>query len=345
MAQNHELFMQRCFDLALQGSGKVAPNPLVGAVIVYDGRIIGEGYHAQYGGPHAEVNAINSVEKSDAALIQLSRLYVNLEPCSHTGKTPPCTNLIIEKKIPEIIIGMQDPNPLVAGKGIEQLKQAGCQVNTGVLQSAAAHLNRRFLIWMKKKRPYIILKWAQTMDGFIGKENREVSISHHYSNTLVHKWRSEEAAILVGTNTAMTDDPQLDSRHWNSINPVRMVLDRNLQLPDTLHLFDGSIPTVVFTAQQKTNTRQADYVTINFEEAVIEQLLTKIYERNFQSVLVEGGQQLLQSFINSKLWDEARIIVAPELSGSGVPAPAVEAIPFSKEYLGHDELIIQYQSA
>lgn len=345
MAQNDEVYMQRCIELALQGSGKVAPNPLVGAVIVYDNRIIGEGYHAQYGGPHAEVNAINSVDKNDAELLQSSTLYVNLEPCSHTGKTPPCAKLIIEKKIPEIIIGMEDPNPLVAGKGIQQLINAGCKVKAGVLHSAAAHLNRRFLTWMEKCRPYIILKWAQTMDGFIGKENREVAISHQYSNTLVHKWRSEEASVMVGTNTAITDDPQLNSRHWNKVNPVRIVLDRNLRLPDTLQLFDGSIPTIVFTAQQKENSKQAEYITIRFDEEIISTLLAKIYERNLQSVLVEGGRQLLQSFIDSGLWDEARIIVAPVLSGNGIPAPKLKATSFTKEYLGHDELIIQYQSA
>lgn len=345
MPQPDEIFMHRCIELALQGAGKVAPNPLVGSVIVYEGHIIGEGYHAQFGDPHAEVNAIRSVAQSDLAYLPSSTLYVNLEPCSHTGKTPPCADLIIEKKIPAVIAGMQDPNPLVAGSGIAKLIQAGCKVKTGVLHEEVMHLNRRFVTWIEKKRPYIILKWAQTMDGFIGKENQSLAISHHYAKTLVHKWRSEEASIMVGTNTALTDNPRLDSRHWNRQNPVRLVPDRYLRLPQTLHLFDGSIPTIVFTAQQKESTINTTYVTIDFEAHFIASFLDKLYERQLQSVLVEGGSRLLQSFIDSGLWDEARIIVAPETAGSGVPAPRMQATPFSRKYVGEDELIIQYHIA
>ncbi|MEP7128865.1 MAG: bifunctional diaminohydroxyphosphoribosylaminopyrimidine deaminase/5-amino-6-(5-phosphoribosylamino)uracil reductase RibD, partial [Chitinophagales bacterium] len=307
-------------------------------------KIIGEGFHHQYGKPHAEVNAIQSVKEEDLHLLSQSRLYVNLEPCSHTGKTPPCADLIIEKQIPEVIIGMQDPNPLVSGKGIAKLRQAGCYVKVGLLKDESLKLNRRFVTYIEKKRPYIILKWAQSADGFIGIENQEVPLTNHFSKTLTHKWRSEEAAIMVGTQTALVDDPVLDSRLWNHRNPVRIVLDRNLRLPESLHLFNGSIPTIVFSSTKKAASKNIEFVSIDFEGHLLEHLLTSLYERQIQSVLVEGGQKLLQSFIDSALWDEARIFIVPEMLGNGITAPKMNAHVFSKERIGDDALFIQYPS-
>ncbi|MBK9733010.1 MAG: bifunctional diaminohydroxyphosphoribosylaminopyrimidine deaminase/5-amino-6-(5-phosphoribosylamino)uracil reductase RibD [Chitinophagaceae bacterium] len=336
--------MRRCLELAMLGSGNVAPNPLVGSVIVHGDKIIGEGFHQQYGGPHAEVNAIVSVKEDDLHFLSQSRLYVNLEPCSHTGKTPPCADLIIEKQIPEVIIGMQDPNPLVSGKGIAKLREAGCKVSVDVLKEECLILNRRFANFIEKKRPYIILKWAQSADGFIGEVNQEVSLSNHFSKTLTHKWRSEEVAIMVGTQTALVDDPILDSRLWSQHNPLRIVLDRHLRLPETLHLFDGSIPTLVFTSKKKAALKNMEFVTIDFNDQLLNHLLSILYERQIQSVLVEGGQKLLQSFIDGALWDEARIFITPGVLGKGIAAPRISASVFSQEHVGDDTLFIQYPS-
>lgn len=340
MQHADDLYMQRCLDLALQGIGRVAPNPMVGCVIVHDGNIIGEGLHQAFGGPHSEVNAIQSVKKENHHLLSSSVLYVNLEPCSHYGKTPPCADLIIEKKIPKIIIGTPDPNPLVSGRGVEKLKDAGCEVITGILESACNHLNKRFFTFVKKKRPYIILKWAQTTDGFIAPENKQATISNEYSRTLVHKWRSEESAIMVGTTTALVDDPVLDARMWNQQNPLRIVLDNTFRLPQSLHLFDGNIPTIVFTSKQKEPQPNIEFVTIDFNNQMLNQMLQKLYDRNILSVLVEGGAKLLQTFIDSNLWDEARIFIAAKNLRTGVIAPKASGTVFSKEKIGADELII-----
>lgn len=332
--------MQRCIDLAIQGSGKVAPNPLVGCVIVHAERIIGEGFHRLYGGPHAEVNAIQSVKNEERSLLLQSTLYVNLEPCSHFGKTPPCADLIIENKIPKVMVGTADPNPLVHGHGIEKLKRAGCEVQVGILHHEAFHLNRRFFTFIEKKRPYIILKWAQTHDGITGLENEEVSLSNHFSKTLVHRWRSEEAAVMVGTNTAMSDDPLLDARLWNQHKPLRIVLDRNLRLPKSLQLFDGTIPTLVFTAQPAAPIPNVELVVVNFEDELVKQVLLKLYEREVQSVLVEGGSALLQTFIDSGHWDEARIFTTPEILKKGIAAPRIQGQIIAKEQIGNNELMI-----
>ena len=244
-----EKFMQRCIDLARLGAGNVAPNPMVGCVIVLGGKMIGEGFHQKYGEAHAEVNAIHSVK--DENLLEHSTLYVSLEPCSHFGKTPPCTDLIIEKKIPEIIIGCIDPNPLVGGDGIRKLHKANRQVQVGVLEAACRELNKRFFTFIEKKRPYVVLKWAQTADHFMAPLNKQrLQISNEYSQTLVHRWRSEEQAILIGTETALHDNPKLDARKWNGRNPLRIVLDRTLRLPETLEIFkQGNF--IVFTEKKK----------------------------------------------------------------------------------------------
>lgn len=324
--QQAEYYMERCIQLARLGAGKVAPNPMVGAVLVYNNRIIGEGWHQQYGGPHAEVNCIASVEEADRHLISSSTIYVSLEPCAHFGKTPPCADLIIQHRIPAVVIGCRDPFDAVNGKGIEKLEQAGIQVTTGVLEKACLQLNERFFTYHLQKRPFVILKWAQTGDGFIARENKQerLFISNNETNTLVHKWRSEEAAILVGTHTALYDNPSLTNRLWTGHSPVRLVVDRHLKLPDTLHLFDGQEPTIVFNTIKNEVTPNLQYYKLSATDNLPQQILQALYELTLLSVIVEGGRQLLQSFIDSNLWDEARVITNQALSiHQGIPAPVL----------------------
>lgn len=333
---NHETYMQRCIQLAKLGAGNVAPNPMVGAVLVYENEIIGEGYHMQYGQAHAEVNCINSVPEKFKAQISNSVLYVSLEPCAHFGKTPPCANLIIQQQIKNVVIGCRDSFKQVNGKGIEQLKAAGVEVVIDVLKEDCLQLNRRFFTFHNSQRPYIILKFAQTADGFIGKttlcpskggEQERLLISNEFTNKLVHQWRSEEAAILVGTNTALFDNPSLTNRLWTGKNPLRLVIDTQLKLPSTLQLFNQQEKTVVFNLLKNEINQQIEYVQLNTTDSVIQQIIQYCYSHNIQSILVEGGTRLLQSFINENLWDEARIITneqlfvqvgiaAPKLSGS-----------------------------
>ena len=322
-----EYYMERCIQLARLGAGMVAPNPMVGAVLVHNDRIIGEGWHRQYGGPHAEVNCIASVQEADRHLINASVMYVSLEPCAHFGKTPPCADLIIHHRIPEVVVGCRDPFDAVNGKGIEKLQQAGIKVTTGVLEAACLQLNERFFTFHTKKRPFIILKWAQTADGFIARENKSerLLISNSETNILVHKWRSEEAGILVGTHTALYDNPSLTNRLWTGPSPVRLVLDRELKLPAGLHLLDGQPATVVFNAQKQEQQENLLYYKISFGEKIVEQLLTALYELKIISVIVEGGSQLLQSFIDAGIWDEARVITNTTLFiGNGLAAPQLQ---------------------
>jgi len=317
--------MQRCLDLALSGLGHVAPNPIVGAVLVYENRIIGEGYHQQYGGPHAEVNCINSVSAEDEALISKSTLYVSLEPCVHFGKTPPCTDLIIKKNIPEVVIGCRDSYDEVNGKGIEKLRVNGVNVITGLMEKESIDLNRRFFTFHQHHRPYIILKWAQSSDGRISAGNDERTlISNEYSNRLVHQWRTEEDAILVGTHTALLDDPALTARLWPGKNPLRLVIDTGLKLPLSLRLFDGTVKTIVFNLQKQEEAEMITYYKLDAGFPVIPQILSALYKLQVQSVLVEGGAKLLQSFIDAELWDEARVIGNAQLTiGKGVNAPVL----------------------
>jgi diaminohydroxyphosphoribosylaminopyrimidine deaminase/5-amino-6-(5-phosphoribosylamino)uracil reductase len=320
--------MQRCIQLAKLGAGNVAPNPMVGAVLVHDGAIIGEGYHRQYGQAHAEVNCINSIPSHLKSLIPLSTLYVSLEPCAHFGKTPPCSNLIIEQQIKKVVVGCRDSFAAVNGKGIEQLKAAGVEVVVDVLRDECLQLNSRFFTFHNHHRPNVILKFAQTADGFLGRlTNERLLISNEFTNKLVHQWRSEEAAILVGTNTALKDNPTLTNRLGHGKNPVRLVIDKQLKLPSTLHLFNQQEKTVVFNELKNEVNQQIEFVQLHPESSVIQQILQYCYNNKLQSILVEGGTQLLQSFINENLWDEARIITneklfvqngvaAPKLSGS-----------------------------
>lgn len=314
--------MHRCLELAALGAGHVAPNPMVGSVLVYDDRIIGEGYHEIHGKAHAEVNCINSVAEADQPLIEKSTIYVSLEPCAHHGKTPPCADLIIEKRIPRVVVGCRDPFPLVNGKGIEKLEAAGIEVTPGVLEKECQQLNRRFFTFHTRHRPYIILKWAQSANGYIARPGERTAISNEYTNRLVHKWRSEEASILVGPRTALIDDPALTNRFWTGLDPIRLVIDKQLQLPASLRLFDKRAKTIVFNTRQHDPGANPGYYQVAEDSSLINQLLIALHQLKIQSVLVEGGARLLQSFIDEDAWDEARIIINNDLDlPAGLPAP------------------------
>lgn len=320
--------MLRCLELAKNGRGRTYPNPMVGAVIVHQGRIIGEGWHQKAGEPHAEVNAIAAV-KNKSHLKEVT-IYVSLEPCSHYGKTPPCSDLIIASGIKKVVIGTVDPFAKVAGRGIRKLIQAGCEVQVGVLDKKCQFLNRRFFTFHQKKRPYIILKWAQTHDGYIAplaqKDGEPVWISTQASQQLVHKWRSEEQAILVGTQTAIKDNPSLTTRLWQGPNPTRVVLDRNLHLPTDANLFDQQAKTIVFTAKKKVyQQNNLHYEPIDFTQNVPEQICDVLYRHNIQSLIVEGGQKTLQSFIDENLWDEARVFRGNKNFEKGIKSPILSA--------------------
>ena len=333
--------MHRCLQLAELGSGNVAPNPMVGSVLVHNNKIIGEGYHQVYGEAHAEVNCINSVKAEDQAFIQQSTLYVSLEPCAHFGKTPPCADLIIKNKIQKVIVGCRDPFAQVNGKGIEKLLAAGVEVIAGVLEDECKDLNKRFFIFHIQHRPYIILKWAETGDRKIANDlhkpgDTRLLISNEQTNRLVHKWRSEETAILVGTNTALLDDPSLTTRLWTGRDPIRLVIDMHLKLPKSLNLFDGKTPTIIFNFHQHslpfekmaaTDLRSigVEYYQVTEDVNLVHQIMNALYQLNIQSMIVEGGAQLLQSFIDDNSWDEARIISNQHLIlGEGLPAPVLK---------------------
>lgn len=319
-----EKYMRRCIQLARNGICHTAPNPMVGAVIVRDGKIIGEGYHVRCGEGHAEVNAIASVK--DESLLKEATIYVSLEPCSHYGKTPPCADLIIRKGIPRVVVGCVDPFSLVAGRGIQKLRDAGIEVTVGVLEKECRELIRAFITFNVKKRPYITLKWAQSADGFIDvrrDEGAPVRLSTPLSILAVHKMRAEQKAILVGRRTALLDNPSLTVREWYGQNPLRLVIDRQLTLPPHLHLFDGSTPTLVFTEKEKADTQNLTYVTLDFGQNILPQIMQVLYERKIQTLLVEGGSQTLQSFLEQGLWDEAFIEHAQVALHDGIPAPTL----------------------
>lgn len=333
-----EIYMHRCIQLARNGLCGAAPNPMVGAVIVCDGKIIGEGYHAKCGEAHAEVNAIRSVKNQE--LLNRSTIYVSLEPCAHYGKTPPCADLIVEKQLKRVVVGCQDPFAKVDGKGIEKLCQAGIEVTVGVLEKECLELIERFVTYHARKRPFITLKWAQSEDGFIDLNRtagEPVKLSNDFTSMLVHKRRAEHDAILVGTRTALLDNPSLNVRNWYGKSPLRLVIDRNLTLPSHLKLFDGSQPTILFTAQRKENLHHVEYVTLDFSQSILPQIVEALHARKIQSLLVEGGAMLHQSFIEDNLWDEAFVEVAPIALGSGVKSPSLpdEMLVETKKVNGH----------
>lgn len=317
------VFMRRALELATLGRGSVSPNPMVGCVIVHNGQIIGEGWHQRYGDWHAEVNAVNdALTRTPAPLLQEATVYVTLEPCSHFGKTPPCADLLIEKPVKRVVVCNDDPNPLVAGKGIQKLRDAGIEVVTGVLTEEGRQLNVRFFTFFEQKRPYIILKWAETADGFIADEDKQpLTISCRQSRTLSHQWRTQEDAILVGTNTALNDNPQLNARLWAGPDPIRIVLDRTLRLPRELHVFDNTQKTIIYNAFSNEEEGETTFVQINFDENFIEHFLADLHKRKIQSVLVEGGAQLLQAFLNDGHFDEIRVFTSPHPIGKGTSAP------------------------
>ena len=343
--------MLRVLELAELGRGKVSPNPMVGCVIVHNDKIIGEGWHRNFGSPHAEVNAIDSVK--DKSLLPQSTLYVNLEPCAHVGKTPPCADLIIKKNIKKVVIANLDPNPLVAGKGVEKLKTAGCKVQSGMLEDKGYNLNKRFFTFHNKQRPFIILKWAETQDGFIArfplrpldKSDKSKWISNELSRKLVHKWRAEEDAIMIGTNTAKYDDPKLNTRHWSGKDPVRIVIDRERKLSDDLNIFDNKHLTICYNAKINDENRNLFFIKIHDWDDLLEEILKDLYNRNIQSLLVEGGGKLLQSFIDSNLWDEIRLFKASKIFGKGIPAPVFNAREESATSLLDDRLMIYAHGA
>ena len=336
---NPSLFMQRALDLAERGKGTVRPNPLVGCVLVHEGNIIGEGYHEQYGGPHAEVNAIASV--TDPNLLTDATAYVSLEPCSHWGKTPPCANLLVEKGIKSVVVATLDPNPLVAGKGVKLIEQAGISVQVGLLEQEARWQNRRFFCQQEKHRPYLILKWAQTQDGFIARENFDSKwISGTQSRQLVHQWRAEEQAILVGKNTALHDNPRLNVRDWTGSDPIRVVLDSKLELPADLHLFDQQIPTLCYNTLKNETLPNLEWVKL--PELSPEALLADLHARQIQSVLIEGGSQTIHQFLAAGLWDEARVFTAPIEFERGIAAPQLTQTPAESHAIGEDQLDLYY---
>lgn len=333
-----ELFMQRALELAARGIGSVSPNPRVGCVIVHEHRIIGEGWHQRYGGPHAEVEAVSSV--ANPSLLADSTAYVNLEPCSHTGKTPPCADLLIAKKLKRVVIANRDSNPLVSGGGIEKLRAAGIDVTEGVLANKGRELNKRFFCQMEQQRPYIVLKWAQTSDRFIAKETYESKwISGEASRQWVHRWRAEEDGILVGSRTASHDNPMLNVRHWSGRNPVRIVIDRFLRLSQSLHLFDRQTQTICYNLLKHEENENLLLVRLD-EQNFLSHLLQDLLRQKVQSVLVEGGRETLQAFIDGGWWDEARVFTSPRSFGKGIAAPIIRGKVVSQETIGDDRLDI-----
>ncbi|MCI2229691.1 bifunctional diaminohydroxyphosphoribosylaminopyrimidine deaminase/5-amino-6-(5-phosphoribosylamino)uracil reductase RibD [Polaribacter sp. MSW13] len=323
---NHEFYIKRCLQIAKNGIGTSRPNPSVGAVITHQNKIIGEGFTSPYGGNHAEVNAVNSVKNK--ALLKEATIYVTLEPCSHFGKTPPCADLLVKHQFKNVVIGTVDSNDLVAGKGIDRLEKAGINVIVGVLEKECRAHHKRFFTVQEKKRPYIILKWAQTQNGFIAphfkNEQKPVWISNTYSQQLVHKLRSKEHAILVGTNTAIADNPKLNVRNWSGKNPIRIVLDKSLRIPKSLNVFDGSIKTIVITETKLEDKKNVIFEEINFSENIAKQICVVLQKHKIQSVIIEGGTQTLQTFIDANLWDEATIIIGNVLFEKGIKAPIIK---------------------
>ncbi len=352
----HEKYIKRCIEIAQNGLGTTAPNPMVGCVITHKNRIISEGFTSTYGGNHAEANAINAIK--DKSLLEETTLYVTLEPCSHFGKTPPCSNLIIKHKIPNIVIGCRDDNPKVAGKGITKLKAAGCNVIVGVLENDCKQHHKRFFTFHNKRRPFIILKWAETTDGFIApirhydsnnleevisqstkrlpqqtsllrNDARPIWVTNAFSRQLVHKWRAEEQAILVGTNTVIQDNPSLTTRHWKGNNPIRVIIDKTHKLSKDNHIFDTSSEIIVISENN-----------INFNKPIAQQICNVLYKKNINSVIIEGGAQTLQTFIDENLWDEARVFIGKTIFREGTLAPKLSGQLASEEKIVDDILRI-----
>jgi diaminohydroxyphosphoribosylaminopyrimidine deaminase/5-amino-6-(5-phosphoribosylamino)uracil reductase len=336
--------MQQAINLAIKSFGRVAPNPMVGCVIVYNGKVIGKGYHEKYGEAHAEINALRSVKNK--ALLKDATLYVTLEPCAHHGKTPPCADTIIKHGIKKVIIGCVDPNPLVKGKGIAKLMHSGCTIITGVLEKECTELNKRFFTFHREKRPYIILKWAMTKDGYIDKirtiDEKPLKITGKKADKLSHKWRSEEQAIMVGTRTTLMDDPMLTNRlatgKLKDKSPIRIILDRNLVLPREANIFNKFAKVIVLNEKKNSQSGNTEFVKIKFKKNALDTILDELYNRNIQSLIVEGGASFLNSFITQGLWDEARVFISPQKAGNGIKAPIIKGNLHRKIKIGSDTL-------
>ncbi|MBC7891529.1 MAG: bifunctional diaminohydroxyphosphoribosylaminopyrimidine deaminase/5-amino-6-(5-phosphoribosylamino)uracil reductase RibD [Sphingobacteriaceae bacterium] len=341
-----DLFLRRALDLAPLGLGAVSPNPLVGCVVVHDEKIIGEGWHKKYGEAHAEVHAINDVlarygETEASRLLAEATAYVTLEPCAHWGKTPPCADLLIRHRLRRVVFCNDDPNPLVAGQGLQKLRAAGVDVTTGVLAGKGRWLNRRFFTSLEKARPYVTLKWAESADGFIAKPNFEaVPISNALSRRIVHKMRGEEDAILVGTRTALHDNPLLNVRDWPGRNPIRVVIDRDRTLPANLHLFDGTQATLCYNLLENRETEGTTFIQLDATTGFLPQLLADLHRRRIQSLLVEGGTATLEGFLTAGLWDEIRLFRSPNSLGEGILAPRPAGRLRNREHLLGDEYAV-----
>ncbi|HMT28541.1 MAG TPA: bifunctional diaminohydroxyphosphoribosylaminopyrimidine deaminase/5-amino-6-(5-phosphoribosylamino)uracil reductase RibD [Bacteroidia bacterium] len=337
---NHELYMRRCLELAVSASGKVAPNPLVGSVLVHNDMIVSEGFHEYFGGPHAEVNTLSKI--TDAEVLKNSILYVNLEPCCHYGKTPPCSSLIISKQIPSVVVANKDPNPKVNGGGIQLLQKEGINVLQGVLEKEGWNVNRRFFTFHTKKRPYVLLKWAQSNDGFIApSQSKGITwISNASSRLLVHKWRSEEQSILIGSTTAINDNPKLNVRGFTGNDPLRIILDPDLKMTDDLYVLNEKVPTFIFNFVKDEIKNNLTYVKLKPGKKIIPDLLTELYSRDIQSVMVEGGTFTLNSFIESDCWDEIRVFTGPTDLKEGLKAPLLNVEPAASQMINSDTLTI-----
>ena len=337
---NHEYYIKRCLEISKQGIGTTRPNPSVGAVLVVDDKIVGEGFTSPYGGNHAEVNAISSVKNDED--LKKATMYVTLEPCSHYGKTPPCADLIVKSGIKKVVIGCVDVNEVVAGRGVEGLKNAGCDVIVGVLENECKVHHKRFFTFYTKKRPYIILKWAQTLDGYIAPKYREkqtpVWITNKTSRQLVHKWRSEEHSILVGTTTVLDDNPSLDVRSWTGENPLRIVIDKDLKIPKELKVYDGSVKTIFINQKVTTHNDNLFFEKINFSEPIAYQVCKVLFKHKVQSLIVEGGRKTIQTFIDENLWDEARVFSGSVAFNEGTMAPLLDLPFINQENLMGDSL-------
>jgi len=325
----------------MNGLGNVAPNPMVGCVIVHNDSVVGEGFHAVFGGPHAEVAAINAVKNKE--ILKECTLYVSLEPCCHYGKTPPCADKIIETGIRKVVVGIRDPFAQVQGKGIARLQEAGVEVVEGVLQAGCSTLNKRFFTFHQKKRPYVILKWAQSLDGFIDKERSDNEpqinwITDEKTRVLVHRWRSEEQAILTGKNTVLMDNPQLTVREWHGKNPLRLVIDRGLDISSSAKIMDDTAQTVIFNSLKDDVCGNIEYKKLDFSKNIIPELLTFLYNKNIQSLIIEGGLVTLQSFIDAGCWDEARVFSGNCFFFGGTRAPLIKGSLESIQNIGADKL-------
>ena len=344
MMTDHKIFMTRCLELAKHGLGLVYPNPMVGCVIVHNGEIIGEGWHQKAGSHHAEVNAINAVKRTD--LLPESTLYVNLEPCSHYGRTPPCADRIIKSGIKNVVIGSLDSNEKVSGKGVRRLRENGIDVITPVLEDACVKLNRRFFTFHEKKRPYVILKWAQSKDGYIFPDKGTIDegapfwISNSYSLQKVHQWRAEEAAILVGKNTVLQDNPKLNIRHFTGNSILRIVIDRKLEIPQHMNFFDNSVETLIYNQVKEGKQGRLNYVKCDFDKDIVAQILNHLYSQEVQSLIVEGGSFTLNAFLEADLWDEARVVEGQAYFGSGIKAPFLEEEVKGVDHLLHDNVFL-----